>query len=230
MKNRQANHGVQMSDGLIKQVNEWIDSLTCFSMDIESNKEEILVSGIYHGSYFFEEYEITLADEFNIIIHIPKDYPLKLPEIEEVDGKIPEDFHMNGKFFCLAVPIEMYLYASEKPIDEFINRFLNSYLCTYIWYQKYGFFIYGEKGHGDIGKIEFLRQYFEVEDVKAIISLLRSVLVEMPKHYEICSCGSGKKFKKCHRDKIECLKIKVPRNELSRTYEEVIRYVKDNNS
>jgi len=219
-----------MVSRLINSVEDWISSLNNSTLIIEDKRSEITVSGRIRVAYYYEGLEDKLSDEFNIKIHIYKDYPLTIPDIEELDGKIPKEFHMNDIFFCLGVPLEMLMYAKNHSIEQFLNRYLNSYLMSFMYYYKYGICPYGDRSHGSHGKLEHLKEYFQEQNDRMVFKLLKLTINEKVGRNEKCVCGSGKKYKRCHLNTIENLKMSIDKKELVSTYEELIRFVKNKNT
>lgn len=208
---------------LIKEsVSDWVSSLTGSDLKIESKNKEILISGTYFVCFYYERFEKELTDTFELKIHVPLDYPNNLPQIEEVSGKIPKDFHMNGNYFCLEVPIAMHLYANKHSIGEFISEFLDSFLSAFMWHKSYGFFPNGDRSHGSEGVYEQLAEYFKIDNPKEVISLLSLAKGYKYKRNDPCPCGCGKKYKACHLNKVEELKINIPIGELTKTYKEMV--------
>jgi hypothetical protein len=69
---------------------------------------------------------------------------------------------------------------------------------------KYGH----EFSHGPLGDLEFYCQKFNTHKPAEVMRYLKLILDGgFPKSYEKCCCGSGVKFKKCHRVIFEDLKV-----------------------
>ena len=226
-----SNLGGRVSRSIIESVNDWISSLTDSDLKMEFESRGIYITGTYHANYYYEKFEQELVDLFKLKIYIPMDYPEELPKIQEIEGRIPKDFHMNNNSFCLEVPIEMYLYAKDHSINEFLSKFLDSYLSAFMWYKKYGFFPYGDRSHGTEGKMEQLLEFFNVKSPNTVIELLSISTGSKYKRNDLCPCGSGKKYKSCHLNQVEMLMSKVPIDELIKTCKElIINNVKVQNS
>lgn len=217
-----------MSNLNVESVVDWIASLTGSDLKIESNKKEILILGTYFVRFYYERFEKELSDSFELKIYVPLDYPSRLPQIEEINGKIPKDFHMNGKYFCLEVPIAMHMYANKHSVGEFLSEFLDSYLSAFMWYKSYGFFPNGDRSHGSEGIYEQLIEHFQCENPKEVISLLSLAKGDKYKRNDPCPCGCRKKYKVCHLNKVEELKFNAPKEELIKAHKEmVVKYGKN---
>lgn len=223
----EVNHGANMISNLLESVSLWVNSLESSSLKVKELKEEINISGTYEANYYYEGLERSISDSFELVIHVYKDYPKRVPDIEECDGKIPIDFHMNGRFFCLAVPMEMTLYANSHTASRFLDKYLNSYLMSFLCYQQYGFFPNGERSHGTLGKIEHLMELFGVDSFDKVKILLDTIIKKNMSRNDACICGSGKKYKMCHREVFETLVVNIGQDELKKTHKELMDYSKE---
>ena len=109
---------------------------------------------------------------------------------------------------CLGIrfPPERFL-TMELFIDELVVPFL--FRLSYV--DKNGPLaarddLWGEYAHGDDG----IRQY---------MSEIMDMVSRDPGRNELCPCGSGRKFKRCHLDDVEALKSGLARRRRSSGYE-----------
>jgi len=92
-----------------------------------------------------------------------------------------------------------------------MDTYVTNYLFNYSAYQKYGFLPLGERSHHNGGVKEFYQEYFVIADVRRIANLLRNVISNPHiSQNEFCVCGSGKRGKSCHWDKIKSLIEAIP--------------------
>jgi hypothetical protein len=204
-------------------INNWIASKVKSNLKLEIKRSYFKITGIYFIGIFYDEFSRPLEDEFEIEIIVPKNYPESLPTVKEKGKKIPKDYHMNGREFCLGVPIEMELYAKRNTIKAFLDEYLDSYLAGYMFFSKYEFMPFEERSHGVEGKIEFFQDYFSCSYNK--VKEWVNVLYNGGKgRNEKCICGSNKKYKRCHLDKVNELLNNASLESIKNTCEELLNY------
>lgn len=191
---------------------------------MKEDLEEFMLFGNYHLRTYYEEYEREISHEFYLKIHIYKNYPKNIPEIEECKDIIPDDFHKNGDYFCLGVPEEMLLFAKRNGIGAFLNKYLKSYLSNFLFYSKYGIFPFEERSHGIEGISEFYIEYFQTKDLEKAIKLLGLTISNENNKNKKCPCESKKKFKNCHMHKVNLLKKRLPKKLLQTSYNWLVIY------
>ena len=100
---------------------------------IEGNKSLKLVGNIKINNVFND---VRIIEDFCIEITIPNEYPLEIPTIKEVGGKIDRIYHhinYNGTL-CLATETEIKLeFNKGLTLIEWIERYVIPYLCISFW-------------------------------------------------------------------------------------------------
>ena len=163
-------------------------------------------------------------DRYRIEISLPTDSPRGLPEIRELDARIPPvaDRHVftDTKAVCVMLP-DAYWYEFPNGLDliEFLGGPLLSFLanqsliergCADVWPD-------GEWGHGALGIYEFYSGILGIEEptrvMECLMVLLKSTRV---KGHWMCPCGSGTRIRKCHGPSLIDLQSKVPTNVIER--------------
>ena len=142
-------------------------------------------------------------DKYNIKIVCSDIYPLRFPLVYETDGRIPvnTDWHVfaDGHMCICSFPEE--ILECNKGITLF--SFYQNHVIPYFFNQKHrelqGYFL-KERPHGNKGNIEFFQETFKTKNVTQIANLLGFIkLNREPLRVESCFCGSGEKYRKCHR-------------------------------
>jgi len=188
--------------------------------DLESTvkyfpKLEIIESE--NGPFLLGEVDILhpikneIIDTFTVEIIFPRNYPYCFPNVTETSGKIERipDRHIytNTNNLCFSVfaeeRIKCYYGITTK---WFIDHVLVPRLAEEYIVNQGGKYTH-EYSHGQLGDLEFYLKKFCTGSPTEVMRYLNLILeVRFPKHYEKCGCGSGKKFKKCHRVIFEDLK------------------------
>ncbi len=158
-----------------------------------------------------------VIDTYEILIKSSSNYPTSFPEVFELGGKIPKniDWHIysNGSC-CIASPPEESLACIDGiDVSIFIKKHIFPYFYNQTFRRENGYFL-NERSHGDLGWLEF---FFEKLNTKNINIVIRALTL-LSKEKKIdrtarCFCGSGKKFRKCHREAFNIL-ARLPADEI----------------
>lgn len=152
-------------------------------------------------------------DSYDVRIVCSENYPQSFPFVFETKNRIPIniDWHVHSDgHACLCTWPEEIIYC-QKGIT--IESFLNDNVIPYFFNQKYremhGFFLQ-ERAHGIMGTIDFFKEKFRTNNLKLIVKWLEYIALNPePIRTNECFCGSGEKFRKCHRDEFREFK-KLP--------------------
>ena len=142
-------------------------------------------------------------DRYEVLIKFPVKYPKCFPRVIETSMKIPRiaDRHVNSdNTLCLAVePEEQSITKNGITFLYFIEKVLIPHLARETYRCAKGVYPEGEYSHGNEGIWEYFETSMNQKDRKKIISELEEIVNNRwPGRNDLCSCGSGKKFKKCH--------------------------------
>ena len=151
--------------------------------------------------------EGQLWESFEIEVRHAHGFPMRFPKLYEVGGKIPriDAWHVNpgDGSLCITVPAEERLACLEVgglTVIDFIERYARPHLANQAFRKRKGCYVNGEYSHGDKGILEYYQHQLGVKEPKAVASLLRQIAAgKKPDRRSKCFCGSGKKFRHCHR-------------------------------
>lgn len=158
-------------------------------------------------------------DYFSLEIFIPNGFPEDIPTVKSTDGKIRENnykghAYANGQF-CLEVDTAIAAFLQRNPsLLGFLTKYLDTYLCGFLFYRKHKYLPFGEHKHGAEGLLDYYCELFETTEIKSAYSLLACLFNENLKGHVQCPCQSGKRYRNCHRNKINAMK----ENDLYRRY------------
>lgn len=171
------------------------------TLKIQKRRDELILSGeieLIHPT------EFKIIDNFSVLMEFPKAYPHCFPRVWETSKKIERvaDRHVYPKEgnLCLAVTVEEQL-TCRVGISTiwFIERVLIPRLAEEHVVNNGGNYAH-EFAHGLYGSLEFYSKKFKVKAPFLVIELLKRIReYDFPKHYDGCPCGSGRKFKRCHK-------------------------------
>ena len=153
-------------------------------------------------------------DRYSIEILFLNDYPLTLPQVRETGGRIPHtsDRHVNPKdgTACLCIPDEWFIQRPDESLLTFLRGPLYNYFLSQKTYETLGEWPLGERRHGNDGLLDFYQESLGTEDPQVIKKYLEYVCLQTPKGHWDCPCGSGKRIRNCHHEKIADLRRKLP--------------------
>jgi hypothetical protein len=138
-----------------------------------------------------------ITDTYRVKIHVLSDFPQSMPEVYELDGKIPRDgnHHVNSDdTLCLGPPLRLRWKLNQNPtIVGFAEECLVPYFYSISHKLNYGTFPFGELDHGESGVIadykELLRLPSEAQ-IKYALNLLGIKKRHANKQPCPCKCGT----------------------------------------
>jgi|WetSurMetagenome_2_1015567.scaffolds.fasta_scaffold128921_2 hypothetical protein len=153
----------------------------------------------------FDQYHI-LWDTYEIEIFPSFNFPYRFPIVYETGGKIPRNidwhiFEKTGNSCIKVVQEEILICYYGISLLNFIKDQLIPYLFNQTYRRRKGYFL-NERSHGVFGPYEFYAEKLnESKGIDKIIKLLQFIESSSePIRVSYCFCGSGKKYRKCHRE------------------------------
>jgi hypothetical protein len=150
-------------------------------------------------------------ESYKIEIHHSDLFPKRFPRVFEVGDKIPKigDWHIyeDTQSCCIKVlPEEMIICRDGISVLGFIKYQVLPYFFNQTHRRVEGYYVNGEYSHGFKGLVEFYSRILMTEDPRKLIRFISIVAKgEKPGRTHLCFCGSGDKFRKCHRNSFEQL-------------------------
>jgi len=189
---------VSMDDELI----ELCQSFDGLEYYIEKNQIKITGVILFHAHFKGLD---SIEDWFEIEIIVPKSYPVLLPTVKELQGKIQtnyEHLYANGTF-CLTTPLEERMTFNHEPtLLSFVNNLVIPYLYSYCYWKKYDKYPFKDRAHGWIGLFEHYVDIFKVEINLEFVDRLQQLEKYGYRGHHPCPCGSGIIIRKCHKDEV----------------------------
>lgn len=181
----------------IRQVNDLLkvyNSLQICSM----NDTEIIIDGSiivnrsWNGFTVFKEY---LA---KIVIPLESD---NLPYVIDSGNHIDKSYPHRYKNGMLCLETDSYIrirFIDGFCLEKWMRDIVEPYYFSYEYYQRYGEFPFGERGHGLTGVVQTYSDFFCEPDFAKTIKLMKSISTQKYRGHSLCPCGSGKKLRICH--------------------------------
>lgn len=156
-------------------------------------------------------------DIYSIRIEMGKAFPIIPPLVIETEGRIPCDIDRHASSgLCLEVwpvwlasnPTPTFAMVLEGPIRNF--------LLSQTIFERTGEWPFGERAHGDTGTIDAISELLGVEppDFQQSAALILALCL-WPNGHTSCRCGSGRRFRDCHRAQLEPLRTRLPKEVLN---------------
>ncbi|MCM3029831.1 hypothetical protein [Niallia sp. MER 6] len=160
-----------------------------------------------------------IEDRYELEILIPEGFPIELPKVKELKGKIPRDnnYHINpDDTLCVGSPLRVILKLQESAT---LNTYAEECLVPYLYAVSYklkngGDFIFGELEHGKKG---IFNDYCDIlgltnpNQVAKALSLL--CMKKRIANKKICPCECGKRLGSCNfHIKLNTLRLVAPRS------------------
>ena len=164
---------------------------------------------------FLVNYYISL--KFYISKDYKKDfertYPKYLPIVVLKDHKAIKNSNRhigNDGVCCLAPDIESQeILGQSYSLEVFTKKLVIPFFAAQVYYDNNGKWPYGDYKHYEEGLIQYYQEKLNVSKTNIIKGLEVLSGKRNIDRNDICFCGSGLKYKKCHSDIIEPLKLHV---------------------
>jgi hypothetical protein len=145
-----------------------------------------------------------IVDTYSIRIEPAPAYPFQFPYVYETGNRIPNniDWHVFADGHCCikSLPEELLLCKTGITLDWFIERQIVPYFFNQKYREIHGFFLH-ERSHGLKGNIEFFEDILRTRNPVKIVEWLEFIKKrDEPIRVSDCFCGSGIKYRKCHRE------------------------------
>jgi len=161
-------------------------------------------SSVVSGELILEDEYGNHIDSYKILITPKSPFPTRFPFVYETGGRIPVniDWHVFADGHCCikSIPDEILICRKGFTLKEFIENEVTPYFFNQKFRETNGYFL-NERSHGIKGNIEFFQDVFKTKDSPTIIRNLLFIKERTePNRVSLCFCGSGEKYRNCHRD------------------------------
>lgn len=211
---------------IIKNIEKVMQKYSAFKLT--KCEDDYILRGRFILNHVYDG--VRMTGEFDLEITVSNQFPTKLPIVRELSGCMAENYahrYENGQL-CLASDLELKMYFSqESDICSFIEKYIAPYLYTYCYYEEYDVYPFGERSHGVLGDLEYLKELFGVAEWNAFFDMLFFVSTSSYRGHLACPCGSGKRIRKCHGDVIKMVMDAKLENDCKAIIEEILTFRKE---
>ena len=165
-------------------------------LKISENEKEYIIEGIY--KYALEFNGCISQGNREVKFIILKNFPNSIPTFYVFD--YPDDvehIYTDGSV-CLATIGEMINFLNKNAsLLAFIDKFINSFIFTLDWFEKYKTYPFGDRKHGYKGLLDYYLNDLNltIEQYEKMVFMIYDS--EYRGHSQ-CFCGSKKKLRDCH--------------------------------
>lgn len=153
-------------------------------------------------------------EDYEIEIHASERFPFEFPYLFETSGKIPRiaDWHIyedTGTCCVKVQPEEIIRCKHGITVTEFIGEEVVPYLFNQTHRRIEGYYVNGEYAHGWAGIFQFYSSVLKTgNDIPETIRLMKLIAESnRPERTSFCFCGRNIKFRCCHREAFDQLKL-----------------------
>lgn len=176
-----------------------------------------------------------ILDRYQIEIHFPEDYPRSLPRVFEIGRRIPRtvDRHVypaNGQA-CVVVDEEWLATVGERVVfRKFLDGPVRNYFIGQSLVEAGEPWPFGQRSHGAKGLVEAYGEWFDTTDQTVVIRYLDLLTHKRVKGHWMCPCGSGKRLRDCHVDRVREVQQRVSPRLAKRALERLLGALRNEQS
>lgn len=154
-------------------------------------------------------------DSFQIEVRFGPQFPISEPTMFEIGGRIPRiaDRHVyeGSERCCTGVWEEAFLDPAVHYVAGFMDTIVNDYLVGQTNFEANGCWPYGDRSHGKLGVIEACCDLIRIDYNSKLCTDMMFYLAGIPwKGHRPWMCGSGIRFRSCHREHLDEVSRRVP--------------------
>lgn len=152
-------------------------------------------------------------DSYSIEIHCSEQYPNRYPDLYETSNKIPKigDWHIyeDSLTCCITIPPKEILRCRNGiTLLEYIDEEVVPYFFNQTHRRVEGYYANGEYLHGVMGLYQYYAELFQISDIHRLVRMMIWVGENSkPNRTSMCFCGSGLKYRNCHRGAYETMAL-----------------------
>jgi len=168
------------------------------------------------GKSLLVDVQGLLLYSYSIELHHTENFPYLFPVLFETGGELPRNMEWHvyphtGNCCLKTLPEELISCCKGINLNTFYEQEVIPYFFNQLYRKKWGYY-YSERSHGVLGDIEFYAELLKEQDIPKITQHLRFIAGSKtePNRTNLCYCGSGKKYRYCHREAYRTLRSLNP--------------------
>lgn len=165
---------------------------------------------VFGKTEFIRSYSIRICIPDNF----PKDVPLVYEIGDEIHPKTDRHFNPGDHTACLFAQPERWLkWPPPGKLSVFLNGPVKEFFFSQAFFELTGEWPFGDRSHGNPGILEFYLEKLELRSKEELGKLIQYLGYNQPYRQWKCACGSGKRVKACHWEKLKNLEEQIPATE-----------------
>lgn len=184
-------------DSGMQQVKELLHLYSGLQLSSENN-DQIVLSGSVLVNRNSKDYTVYKEYQIQIVIPILSN---ELPYVIDIGHNIDELYphrYADGRL-CLETDTCIRIrFADGFSLSTWVSEYIEPYFFSYEYFNRYGEFPFGERGHGLEGILQTYEELFEEPDAVKVLKLMASIITQRYRGHMLCPCGSEKKLRACH--------------------------------
>jgi hypothetical protein len=166
---------------------------------VPNSSDDLFVSGRFEFAAQFKS-EKAIHDAFEIEIQLPSKFPLEVPIVRELGGRIPSDgnHHVNPNgSLCLGSYLRLRVLLEQQPD---LLSFAKNCIVPFLYWISLGKFAQGELAHGNDGLVQDYLNLFGLKEPNQVIEALRLLSIKKRiANKRRCPCDCGRRLGRCEK-------------------------------
>lgn len=184
---------------------------------------------VIEGSLVLEE-DGKPFDAYEIHLIVPYDFPEVEPKLFEIGDRLEKTHarHFNKDGTACYEVFEYWLATTKNPtVLEFVEGPVVNFFLSQTIFELTGEWRFDERAHGLRGIVQAAAEALGTDaKFDEVLKFLRILRDWPPKGHHICPCGSGEKFRDCHRDELCPLHKRISENLAKRMTDRLLHSIK----
>lgn len=211
-----------------EQVVELLEAYEGLSV-VESGTDRIRILGEMH--VFRTGLGFTLDRTYGVEILVPLKSD-ELPKIMDVSGAVSDNYpHRYGTGeLCLEVDAVIWFRLIDGlRLVGWMEEFVEPFFFSYEYYDRFGFFPFGERPHGLGGVMDAYKGIFRELQSESVWRLMVYCGKKQYRGCDACPCGSDRRVKECHGEVLfplmtDCRKKEIIKKDIKYIKRELMKY------
>lgn len=172
---------------------------------VSETSSEIIITGWIQIARIFNDYPIVKKVQLEITVPIGKG---SFPYVKDIGGNVDSRYphRYQSGVLCLATEIDLRLHFMEGfNLVQWMEDFVEPYYYSHDYYQRFDCYPFGDREHGYWGSVQSYCDWFSAPEPDTVAPILLQIEAnEQYRGHHSCFCGSGRKMRDCHGQKILC--------------------------
>lgn len=153
---------------------------------------KILVNRSARGFTLYQEYGVKIVVPLNSY-----EFPYVFDMDHYIDDNYPHQYINNA--LCLETDTSIRVrFVDGFSLVAWFSEYVETYFFSYEFFQRFGEYPFGERGHDYSGIMQTYEDLFGEADEEKTFNLMKAIISAPYRGHSPCPCDSGKKLRSCH--------------------------------